>query len=142
MKNPMVKHGMYYGLAAQKAAAAPAAAAAETQAAAASSMQGEGGWYAQQLGSPQRIHHRPTAEDVDALLAMPAGATPAQLSATAFARGLHMPPAAAEKFVDAVAIDEASRRALEERLRELQSPSGAATPATPEVSPDFIRSAR
>mmetsp|Transcript_46921 Transcript_46921/g.156435 ORF Transcript_46921/g.156435 Transcript_46921/m.156435 type:complete len:107 (+) Transcript_46921:145-465(+) len=105
MQSPLVRHGMQYGLEAQSRAAT--AAAAPTKA-----LGGEGGWVAQHVGSPQRLHHRPTAMDVGALLAEPRDATAAQLSSVALERGLLLPPPRAERFIEEVTTDEAVRAAL------------------------------
>jgi len=115
MEAPLIKHGMHYGLAAQRR---------EGQGSSASPLSGEGGWVAERMGAVQPLHHRATAADVDALLGAPAGATPAQLSDVAFARGLQLTPAAAERFVETALADEAARVALEEAgYRELQQQS-------------------
>ena len=61
------------------------------------------------------------AADVDALLQAPTDATPGQLSGAAFARGLHLAPSAAERFVETITLDEAARSMLEAAgLRPLQ----------------------
>lgn len=114
MERPLVRHGMHYGLEAQRRGAPGAASGVAP-------MQGEGRWVAQHLGSPQPLRDRPTAADVDAVLGTPADATGQQLSDAAFARGLHVSPAAAERFVTTVTADEAARTALAAAgYRELQ----------------------
>ena len=112
MEKPLVKHGMHYGLAVQRR---------EGQGSPAQPLCGEGDWVAEQMGAAQPLRHRATAADVDVLLAAPADTTPAQLSDTALARGLQLPPAAAERFVETALSDEAARLALAEAgYRELQ----------------------
>ena len=134
MEAPLVRHGMYYGHEAQKRAALAGEPAP---------LQGEGGWVAQRLGSPQPLRQRPTAADVDAVLREPADATGQQLSNTAFARGLHMSPPRAERFVTAVTQDEAARRALAEAgylelqqtLRTRVPPPAVAEAPRPQLGP-------
>ena len=119
MERPLVRHGMHYGLEAQKLALARRGGGPEVEAT--EQLSGEAGWVAEHLGSPQRLRNRPTAADVDALLAAPHDATATELSSTAFERGLLMAPARAESLVETIEADEAARVALEEAgYRELQ----------------------
>lgn len=113
MESPLVRHGMHYGLAAQRR---------NGQGSSAAPLRGEGGWVAEQLGESQPVRYRTTAADVDALLGAPADATGEQLSELAHDRGLQLTPAAAEKFVETSLADERARVALEEAgYRELQA---------------------
>ena len=119
MKAPMLlRHGMSYGLEAQRRAEL---AGPSSSGEASSPLRGEAGWVAERVGSPRPLHYRPTASDVEMLLAQPRDATPAQLSDTAFARGLHLPPSRAEKLAAEAAAEERARLALEEaNYRRLQ----------------------
>ena len=115
MTSPLVKHGMHYGLEAQEREATQEAASTGQ------TMGGEGGWLAERLGSSQRLHHRPTAMDVDALLSAPRDSTGQVLSDVAFKRGLHLPAAAAERWAEMREKDEAVRLELAlTNYRELQ----------------------
>jgi len=107
MHAPLLRHGMSYGLEAQRRAEA----AGPSQAA---PLHGEEGWVAALVGSAQPLRYRPTADDVTMLLAQPADATTEQLSDAAFARGLHLPPSKAAKLAPEAAVEEQARLALEE----------------------------
>ena len=112
MAAPLVKHGMHYGLEAQKR---------QGQGQPTEPLRGEAGWVAERMGEPRPLRHRKTAADVDALLCASADATPVQLSDMAFQRGLHLAPAAAERFREEADSDERARLALTEAgYRELQ----------------------
>lgn len=99
MHAPLLRHGMSYGLEAQRRAEA----AGPSQAA---PLHGEAGWVAALIGSAQPLRYRPTAGDVTMLLAQPADATAEQLSDAAFARGLHLPPSKAAKLAPEAAVEE------------------------------------
>ena len=107
MTTPLVRHGMHYGLEAQKRESA----CAETEVMETESdeeeaqtevLSGEGGWVAERMGASQALRHRMEAADVDALLAASGDATAAQLSDIAYGRGLHLPAARAERFIETV----------------------------------------
>ena len=99
MHAPLLRHGMSYGLEAQRRAEA----AGPSQAA---PLHGEEGWVAALVGSAQPLRYRPTAGDVTMLLAQPANATAEQLSDAAIARGLHLPPSKAAKLAPEAAVAE------------------------------------
>ena len=117
LTSPLVKHGMSYGLEAQKLPPPPAAAAplppTPPRPPALAARQSEGAWVAERLGSPLPLRVRRTRADVEALLDAPASATPQELSRLALERGLLLSGKAAGGFGDEIAIDEAARAALE-----------------------------
>ncbi len=145
MTTPLLKHGMHYGYEAQKHAAPAAAADAPKE-----PMGGEAGWVAEQMGSPRPLHYQPTAGDVDALMgARPptandqdaAGVTAEQLNEVAWTRGLHLPTANAERWMEEVTTDEAARvmlndegyAGLQQQLRTRVDPPAVMEATVPPV---------
>ena len=116
MQAPLLRHGMHYGLEAQKRAEAtgPSSSGEDGSANGSAPLRGEAGWVAERVGSKRPLHYWPTAGDVEILLAQPRDATPEQLSDVAFARGLHLPANKAEKLAAVAAEEERALLSLEE----------------------------
>lgn len=140
MAKPLVRHGMHYGMEAEKRPG-------DDQPEGTEPLRGEAGWVAERLGSPRPLRDRMTAMDVDQLLGMPHNATGQALSDAAFTCGLNLPPAAAERFRTAATEDEAARLALEEanyrslqqQLRTRISPPATTEAAAPRLGIERVR---
>ena len=112
IKEPLVKHGFFYGQEAQKLArplshTQPPPPPPEAPLS-------EGAWVAQRLGSPQPLRTRRSRADVEALLNAPASSSAEALSRLALERQLHLSGKAASSFEADIEREEAARLALEE----------------------------
>ena len=130
LMSPLVRHGMYYGLEAQRLL--PPSAPPQPAAAAAAS---EGMWVAQRLGSPRPLRTRRSRADVEALLDAPTSSSSETLSRLALECGLHMTGKAASTFEAEIEREEAARLALEEaEYRALQQELRTRSEARPDAT--------